>query len=246
MHQVKVTLKQAVREPLLNKLIAITNQKIEMLNILPKLLAEFIGTCFLVMIVVGSGIMAESLSSDQLSILLANTIATGAGLTALIWIFINISGAHFNPCVSLVMYLKKEMEIKEFISFILFQFTGGLLGVILANTMFGLDSLQISENYRGGSNIYLGEFIATFGLLITILGVRKLNISAVAPAVGLYISAGYWFTSSTSFANPAVTLARGFTNTFTGIDPQFIIAFIVFQVLGAIMAMVFMKYLQED
>ena len=246
MHQVKVTLKQAVREPLLNKLIAITNQKIEMLNILPKLLAEFIGTCFLVMIVVGSGIMAESLSSDQLSILLANTIATGAGLTALIWIFINISGAHFNPCVSLVMYLKKEMEIKEFISFILFQFTGGLLGVILANTMFGLDSLQISENYRGGSNIYLGEFIATFGLLITILGVRKHNIAAVAPAVGLYISAGYWFTSSTSFANPAVTLARGFTNTFTGIDPQFIIAFIVFQVFGAIMAMVFMKYLQED
>ena len=178
--------------------------------------------------------------------LLANTIATGAGLTALIWIFINISGAHFNPCVSLVMYLKKEMEIKEFISFILFQFTGGLLGVILANTMFGLDSLQISENYRGGSNIYLGEFIATFGLLITILGVRKHNISAVAPAVGLYISAGYWFTSSTSFANPAVTLARGFTNTFTGIDPQYIMAFIVFQVFGAIMAMVFMKYLQED
>ena len=144
------------------------------------------------------------------------------------------------------MCLKKEIEIKEFICFILFQFTGGLLGVILANTMFGLDTLQISENYRGGSNIYLGEFIATFGLLITILGVRKHNISAVAPAVGLYISAGYWFTSSTSFANPAVTLARGFTNTFTGIDPQFIIAFIVFQLLGAIMAMVFMKYLQED
>ena len=217
-----------------------------MLNILPKLLAEFIGTCFLVMIVVGSGIMAESLSSDQLSILLANTIATGAGLTALIWIFINISGAHFNPCVSFVMCLKKEIEIKDFIYFILFQFTGGLLGVLLANTMFGLDTLQISENYRGGSNIYLGEFIAAFGLLITILGVRKHSISAVAPAVGLYISAGYWFTSSTSFANPAVTLARGFTNTFTGIDPQFIIAFIVFQVFGAIMAMVFMKYLQED
>ena len=217
-----------------------------MFNLLPKLLAEFVGTCFLVMVVVGSGIMAESLSSDQLSILLANTIATGAGLTALIWIFINISGAHFNPCVSFVMCLKKEIEIKEFICFILFQFTGGLLGVILANTMFGLDTLQISENYRGGSNIYLGEFIAAFGLLITILGVRKLSISAVAPAVGLYISAGYWFTSSTSFANPAVTLARGFTNTFTGIDPQFIIAFIIFQLFGAITAMVFMKYLQKD
>ena len=217
-----------------------------MFNLLPKLLAEFVGTCFLVMVVVGSGIMAESLSSDQLSILLANTIATGAGLTALIWIFINISGAHFNPCVSFVMCLKKEIEIKEFIYFILFQFTGGLLGVLLANTMFGLDTLQISENYRGGSNIYLGEFIAAFGLLITILGVRKLSISAVAPAVGLYISAGYWFTSSTSFANPAVTLARGFTNTFTGIDPQFIIAFIIFQLFGAITAMVFMKYLQKD
>ena len=217
-----------------------------MFNLLPKLLAEFVGTCFLVMVVVGSGIMAESLSSDQLSILLANTIATGAGLTALIWIFINISGAHFNPCVSFVMCLKKEIEIKEFICFILFQFTGGLLGVILANTMFGLDTLQISENYRGGSNIYLGEFIAAFGLLITILGVRKHSISAVAPAVGLYISAGYWFTSSTSFANPAVTLARGFTNTFTGIDPQFIIAFIIFQLFGAITAMVFMKYLQKD
>ena len=217
-----------------------------MFNLLPKLLAEFVGTCFLVMVVVGSGIMAESLSSDQLSILLANTIATGAGLTALIWIFINISGAHFNPCVSFVMCLKKEIEIKEFICFILFQFTGGLLGVLLANTMFGLDTLQISENYRGGANIYLGEFIAAFGLLITILGVRKLSISAVAPAVGLYISAGYWFTSSTSFANPAVTLARGFTNTFTGIDPQFIIAFIIFQLFGAITAMVFMKYLQKD
>ena len=144
------------------------------------------------------------------------------------------------------MCLKKEIEIKDFIYFILFQFTGGLLGVLLANTMFGLDTLQISENYRGGSNIYLGEFIATFGLLITILGVRKLSISAVAPAVGLYISAGYWFTSSTSFANPAVTLARGFTNTFTGIDPQFIIAFIIFQLFGAITAMVFMKYLQKD
>ena len=217
-----------------------------MFNLLPKLLAEFVGTCFLVMFVVGSGIMAESLSSDQLSILLANTIATGAGLTALIWIFINISGAHFNPCVSFVMCLKKEIEIKEFIYFILFQFTGGLLGVLLANTMFGLDTLQISENYRGGSNIYLGEFIAAFGLLITILGVRKLSISAVAPAVGIYISAGYWFTSSTSFANQAVTLARGFTNTFTGIDPQFIIAFIIFQLFGAITAMVFMKYLQKD
>ena len=117
------------------------------------------------------------------------------------------------------------------------------MGVILANIMFGLDPLQISQNERGGFNIYLGEFIATFGLIITILGVRNLNIHLVAPAVGLYISAGYWFTSSTSFANPAVTLARGLTDTFTGINPEFILPFILFQILGACVAMFLMKYL---
>ena len=211
-----------------------------------KILAEFVGSCFLVMVVIGSGIMAENLSSDQLSILLANTIATGAGLTALIWIFISISGAHFNPAVSFVMYLKKEIRLKEFLYFIFFQFTGGFFGVVLANTMFGLDFIQISDNERSGSNIYLSEFIATFGLIITILGVRKLNLVTVAPAVGLYISAGYWFTSSTSFANPAVTLARGFSDTFTGIDPEFVTAFIIFQLLGAFTAMLFMNFLQNE
>ena len=211
-----------------------------------KILAEFVGSCFLVMVVIGSGIMAENLSSDQLSILLANTIATGAGLTALIWIFISISGAHFNPAVSFVMYLKKEIRLKEFLYFIFFQFTGGFFGVVLANTMFGLDFIQISDNERSGSNIYLSEFIATFGLIITILGVRKLSLVTVAPAVGLYISAGYWFTSSTSFANPAVTLARGFSDTFTGIDPEFVTAFIIFQLLGAFTAMLFMNFLQNE
>jgi len=211
-----------------------------------KILAEFVGSCFLVMVVIGSGIMAENLSSDQLSILLANTIATGAGLTALIWIFISISGAHFNPAVSFVMYLKKEIRLKEFLYFIFFQFTGGFFGAVLANTMFGLDFIQISDNERSGSNIYLSEFIATFGLIITILGVRKLSLVTVAPAVGLYISAGYWFTSSTSFANPAVTLARGFSDTFTGIDPEFVTAFIIFQLLGAFTAMLFMNFLQNE
>ena len=209
-------------------------------------LAEFVGTCFLVMVVIGSGIMAQGLSADQLSVLLANTIATGVGLTALIWIFIAISGAHFNPVVSLVMYLKKEIDAKQLFSFIIFQCAGGLFGVVLAHAMFGLDIFQVSANDRGGFNIYLSEVVATFGLLVTILGVRKLHLLAVAPAVGFYISAGYWFTSSTSFANPAVTIARGFSDSFTGIHPDFIMAFIVAQLVGAILAMLFMAFLQEE
>ena len=211
-----------------------------------KLFAELVGSCFLVMIVVGSGIMAENLSSNQLDILLANTIATGAGLTVLIWIFISVSGAHFNPAVSLVMFLNKELRLNEFLFFIFFQVIGGLLGVILANTMFGLEIIQIAEKERNGFNIYLSEFIATFGLIITILGVRRLSTIAIGPAVGLYISAGYWFTSSTSFANPVVTLARGFTDTFTGISPEFILPFIVFQLMGAAVAIVLMNFFIND
>ena len=190
--------------------------------------------------------MAENLSSNQLDILLANAIATGAGLTVLIWIFISVSGAHFNPAVSLVMLLNKELSIKEFLFFISFQSIGGLLGVILANTMFGLDFIQTSDNDRSGFTIYLSEFIATFGLIITILGVRRLSTVAIGPAVGLYISAGYWFTSSTSFANPVVTLSRGFTDTFTGISPEFILPFILFQLMGAVVAMLFMNFLKNE
>ena len=215
-------------------------------RLIRKLLAEFVGTCFLVMIVIGSGIMAQNISSDQLSILLANTIATGTGLTALIWIFISISGAHFNPAVSLIMFLKKELTLKEFFCFTCFQFIGGFFGAIIANIMFGLEPLQISENERSGFNIYFSELIATFGLIITILGVRKMSILAVGPAVGLYISAGYWFTSSTSFANPAVTFARGFSDTFTGINPDFILPFIIFQLIGANLAMFFMNFIEND
>ena len=214
--------------------------------LIKKLIAEFVGTSFLVMVVVGSGIMAENLSSNQLDVLLANTIATGAGLTVLIWIFISISGAHFNPAVSLIMFLKKELTLPQFFCFISFQVAGGFFGAILANIMFGLDPLQISTNERSGMNIYFSEFIATFGLVITILGVRKLSIPAVAPAVGLYISAGYWFTSSTSFANPAVTIARVFSDTFTGINPEFILPFIVFQLIGACLAMLFMNFIESD
>jgi glycerol uptake facilitator-like aquaporin len=211
-----------------------------------KLIAEFVGTCFLVMIVVGSGIMAQNLSSDQIIILLANTIATGAGLTSLIWIFITISGAHFNPAVSLIMYLNNELKLNECIYFISVQFVGGFCGVLLANIMYGLDPIQIAENQRGGLNIYFSEFIATFGLIMTIIGVKNFNTFAIAPAVGLYISAGYWFTSSTSFANPAVTLSRAFTDTFTGINYEFILPFIIFQLFGALSAMFMMKLIQRD
>jgi len=211
-----------------------------------KLIAEFVGTCFLVMIVVGSGIMAQNLSSDLIIILLANTIATGAGLTALIWIFITISGAHFNPAVSLIMYLNNELKLNECIYFISVQFVGGFCGVLLANIMYGLDPIQIAENQRGGLNIYFSEFIATFGLIMTIIGVKNFNTFAIAPAVGLYITAGYWFTSSTSFANPAVTLSRAFTDTFTGINYEFILPFIIFQLFGALSAMFMMKLIQRD
>jgi len=214
--------------------------------LIKKLIAEFIGTCFLVMVVVGSGIMAENLTSNEFNILLANTIITGAGLTALIWIFISISGAHFNPAVSLVMFLNKELKLKDLICFIFFQFIGGFLGVVLANLMFNLDPISISSTIRSGPNIYLSEFIATFGLIITILGSRYFSKAIVAPSVGLYITAGYWFTSSTSFANPSVTLARGFTDTFTGISPEYILPFVCFQVIGAISGLILMHYLQKD
>jgi len=214
--------------------------------LIKKLIAEFIGTSFLVMVVVGSGIMAENLTSNEFNILFANTIITGAGLTALIWIFISISGAHFNPAVSLVMFLNKELKLKDLICFIFFQFIGGFLGVVLANLMFNLDPISISSTIRSGSNIYLSEFIATFGLIITILGSRYFSRAIVAPSVGLYITAGYWFTSSTSFANPSVTVARGFTDTFTGISPEYILPFICFQVIGAISGLILMNYLQKD
>jgi glycerol uptake facilitator-like aquaporin len=214
--------------------------------LLRKLSSEFIGTAFLVMTVIGSGIMGQNLSQDNLTILIANTIATAAGLTALIWIFISISGAHFNPVVTLVMLFKKEIKKQEAILFIAVQFLGGLLGVLLTHVMFDLSLIQFSTNDRSGNPFYLAEIIATFGLLITILGVRKFNLIAVGPAVGLYIAAGYWFTSSTSFANPAVTLARGFTDTFTGIDPMVILPFILSQIIGAILAMFFMNFLLDE
>jgi len=213
---------------------------------LKELLSEFMGTCFLLMIVVGSGIMGQNLSEQNILILLGNAIATGTGLMVLIWIFMKSSGSHFNPAVSLIFYLSKQITGLQLIGYILVQILGAITGVVLAHYMFNLDLFQLSANYRSGMNIYFAESIATFGLILTILRVKELNQILVAPAVGLYITAGYWFTSSTSFANPAVTLARSLTDSFSGINIENVIFFILFQFIGAILAMFFNKLIDES
>lgn len=199
-------------------------------------LSEYLGTTFLLMIVVGSGIMGQSLSDNDSITLLANTIATGAGLIVLIWTFGKISGAHFNPAVSVVMFANSELSSRNFILYGLLQVSGAISGTLLANYMFGLDTFQVSVNSRSGLNLYISEVVATFGLLLVILRVRTVRSELVAPAVGLYITSAYWFTSSTSFANPAVTIGRMFTDTFTGIDPGNALFFITAQFIGAFLA----------
>ena len=209
-------------------------------------LSEYIGTAFLLMIVVGSGIMGQSITDNNALVLLANTIATGAGLTVLIWMFGNVSGAHFNPAVSIIMYANNELKAKELGGYCLFQVSGAITGTLLANYMFGLDLLQFSTNSRTGINLYFSEMIATFGLLLVILRVRTLKLELIAPAVGLYITAAYWFTSSTSFANPAVTIGRMLTDTFTGIQPENVLLFIISQLIGAFLAYLVNKLIETD
>ena len=209
-------------------------------------LSEYIGTAFLLMIVVGSGIMGQSLTDNNALVLLANTIATGAGLTVLIWMFGNVTGAHFNPAVSMIMYANNELKAKELGGYCLFQVSGAITGTLLANYMFGLDLLQFSTNSRTGINLYFSEMIATFGLLLVILRVRTLKFELIAPAVGLYITAAYWFTSSTSFANPAVTIGRMLTDTFTGIQPENVLLFIISQLIGAFLAYLVNKLIEAD
>ncbi len=208
-------------------------------------LSEYLGTTFLLMIVVGSGIMGQSLSDNDSITLLANTIATGAGLIVLIWMFGKISGAHFNPAVSVVMFANGELSSRNFILYGLLQVSGAISGTFLANYMFGLDALQVSVNSRSGLNLYISEVVATFGLLLVILRVRTVRSELVAPAVGLYITSAYWFTSSTSFANPAVTIGRMFTDTFTGIDPGNVLFFITAQFIGAFLAFGINKILDK-
>lgn len=195
---------------------------------------EAIGTAFLLAAVVGSGIMAERLSAGNHAIaLLANTLATGAALACLIAALGPLSGAHFNPAVSFADALRGGLPWREVPAYWLAQLLGAVAGVALANTMFGLPVFFISHHARGGPGQWLGEFVATFGLLLVIWGCVRSRSPLVAIAVAAYIVAAYWFTSSTSFANPAVTIARGLSDTFAGIRPQDAPAFIIAQFLGA-------------
>ena len=195
---------------------------------------EFIGTFFLVAVVIGSGIMAEKISDGNMGIaLLGNTIPTGAILYVIIKMFTPISGAHFNPAVSFVFLLKEEIDLKDFLYYVIVQIASGIIAVFTIHYIFETTIFQISENVRGEFPLLVSEVIATCGLLMTILFIREKDESSVAMGVALFITAGYWFTSSTSFANPAVTIARVFTNTFTGISPQSIIYFISGQMIGS-------------
>lgn len=200
-----------------------------------QLWAEFLGTFLLLATVVGSGIMAEKLSGGIAGIaLLANSIATGAILFVLITMLGPVSGAHFNPAVSMVMRLRGELSGAGLLYYAAAQVTGALLGVAAAHAMFELPLLQISTTVRTGSGQWFAEAVATFGLVVTILGVSRSAPDKTATSVALYILAAYWFTASTSFANPAVTIARSLTNTFAGIAPAGIAGFLAAQVFGAL------------
>lgn len=206
--------------------------------------AEFVGTAFLLATVVGSGIMAEALAGGNVAIaLLGNTIPTGAILVVLITMLGPISGAHFNPAVTMVFALRGDVTAGKAGIYVLAQIGGGLVGVWAAHLMFDVDLLQFSQKARTGSAQWFAEAVATFGLVFTILATLKANEKAVAMSVGLYITAAYWFTASTSFANPAVTIARGFSDSFAGIRPQDVIPFIIVQLAGAFLAYLFCKWL---
>lgn len=209
-----------------------------------RLVAEFIGTALLLSIVVGSGIMGERLSggSDGLA-LLANTVATGAGLVVLILVFGPVSGAHFNPVVSLVLWLRRELDAVMAAAYVLAQVAGAVAGVLIAHAMFDEAVLQVSVKARDGAGQFISESVATFGLIATIMGCSRARPEVTPFAVGLYITSAYWFTASTSFANPAVTLARSLSNTFAGIAPASVPAFIAAQMLGALLALVLFRWL---
>lgn len=206
---------------------------------------EFVGTTMLVAAVVGSGIMAERLADGNIAVaLLANTIATGAALFALILSFASISGAHFNPAVTVSELLNKNILLREAAAYIAVQFAGAIAGVILANAMFELPLVFASQKVRTGSGQWLSEFVATFGLVLVIAATARIGSKFAVPmAVAAYISAAYWFTASTSFANPAVTVARSLSDTFAGIRPADVPAFILAQIIGAITAMYFARWM---
>jgi glycerol uptake facilitator-like aquaporin len=209
-----------------------------------RVVAEFLGTAFLVATVIGSGIMAERLANGNVALaLLANTIATGAALVALILAFGQISGAHFNPVVTLMDALEKGLPWAETPYYVVAQVLGGMTGAIAAHLMFALPAISFSRHVRSGSPQVFSEFVATFGLISIIWGCSRLRSNAVAFAVGAYITAAYWFTASTSFANPAVTIARCLSDTFAGIRPVDVPWFVIAQFLGGIAATIVFRWL---
>jgi glycerol uptake facilitator-like aquaporin len=208
-----------------------------------RLAAEALGTALLVATVVGSGIMAESLTRDMALALLGNTLPTGAILVVLITILGPISGAHFNPAVSLVFALKRELVPREALLYVAAQVVGGIAGTVIAHAMFALPLLDTSMKMRTGGAQWFAEGVATFGLLATILAGIRGDRAAVPWLVGLYITAAYWFTASTSFANPAVAIARSMTNTFSGIRPADLPGFIAAEACGAVAALILMGWL---
>jgi glycerol uptake facilitator-like aquaporin len=211
---------------------------------LKSLTSEFLGTLFLLAAVVGSGVMAETLSGGNVALaLLANAIATGAVLFVLINIFGPISGAHFNPVVSAAMAATGRLPVSQVAPYWLAQFAGAIAGVVLAHAMFDQQLFQVSTKIRWGSGQWVAEATATFGLLLTIFGLLRAKAELIPQAVALYIVGAYWFTASTSFANPAVTIARSLTDTFSGIAPSSILAFITAQIIGAALAVVVSKKL---
>ena len=208
---------------------------------------QLLGTAFLVAAVIGSGIMGERLAGGNVAIaLLANTIATGAALVALILTFGPISGAHLNPAVTLADAIEHGIPWPEAVLYILVQCAGGVAGAIIAHLMFGLHWYSLSSHSRHGWTLVLSEFVATFGLLSVIWGCSRLRSGAVPFAVASYITAAYWFTASTSFANPAVTIARSLSDTFAGIQPSDVPLFIVAQLAGALTATVLFRWLVPD
>jgi glycerol uptake facilitator-like aquaporin len=202
-----------------------------------RLVAEALGTALLVATVVGSGIMADRLTTDTAMALMANAIPTGAMLFVLISLFAPVSGAHFNPAVTAVFALRRELAWPTAAGYVLAQLAGGIIGTVAAHLMFELPALQLATHVRTGASQWLSEAVAAFGLVMVILGGLRARPQAIPALVGLYVSGAYWFTASTSFANPAVTLARALTDTFAGIRPVDAPGFIIAQLVGALLAL---------
>lgn len=211
-----------------------------------RIVAEGFGTALLVATVVGSGIMAESLTKDTALALLGNTLPTGAILVVLITILGPISGAHFNPAVTLIFALRRELPNRDALLYVVAQIVGGIAGTMIAHAMFALPVLDVATKVRTGGAQWFAEGVATFGLVATILAGLRFERTSVPWLVGLYITAAYWFTASTSFANPAVAIARSLTKTFSGIRPQDLPGFIAAELSGAVIALLFMNWLLRE